>query len=169
MRRTNYPPAVSLPPTLARTIDSKLQGLQSSAHFPESTHELKTELNNYEAKLGAGDLHISDKALMHHLGQQGTTDIKSTIFSGPLSQGKHLDRAYFIFSLAPPSKLQPDDNHDLACFSSISPPRQDPDLRTAPNPITILLRPRNCKDVESTHIQQRRTIDRRHQQHQGRS
>ena len=122
MRRTNYPPAVSLSPTLAKIIDSKLQGLQSSAHFPESTHELKTELNNYEAKLGAGDLHISDKALMHHLGQQGTTDIKSTIFSGPLSQGKHLDRAYFIFSLAPPSKLQPDDNHDLACFSSISPP-----------------------------------------------
>ena len=95
MRRTNYPPAVSLSPTLARTIDYKLQGLQSSAFFPASTHQLKTELNTYEAKLLAGDLHVTDKVLMHHLGQlgpgnlRGTTNIESIIPSGPLSQGKH--------------------------------------------------------------------------------
>ena len=89
MPRTNYLPAISLSPTLAEVINSKLQGLQSSAHFPESTQELKTELDTYEAKLRAGNLHITDKTLLHHLGQQGTTDIKSSNFSGPLSQGKH--------------------------------------------------------------------------------
>ena len=51
MRMTNYPPAVILSPTLAEIIDSKLQELQSSAHFPESAQELKTELAAYEKNL----------------------------------------------------------------------------------------------------------------------
>ena len=90
MRRTNYPPAVSLHhPTLTKIIDSKLHRLKNSAHFPESTQELKTELDTYETKLRAGNLHIADKTLMHYLDQQDATTIKPTTPSGLLSQGKH--------------------------------------------------------------------------------
>ena len=72
-----------------------LQGLQNSAHFPESTHKLKAKLDTYEAKLRAGDLHVTDTTLMGHLGQLGSAnlcgnpEIDSTISSEPLSQGNH--------------------------------------------------------------------------------
>ena len=89
MRRTNYPPAVSLPPTLTKVIDSRLQRLKNSAHFPESAQELKAELDTYEKKLQAGNLYITDKTLMHYLDQQDATTIESTATSGHPSQRKH--------------------------------------------------------------------------------
>ena len=99
-RRMSYPPTISMTPTLETNtvpgiIDYTLQGLQNSAHFPESPHQLKTKLDTYEAKLEAGDLHVTDTTLTRHLGRLGsanhcgTPNIKCTIFSEPPSQGNH--------------------------------------------------------------------------------
>ena len=40
-------------------------------------------------KLLAGNLYITDEALMHYLDQQDGTITKSAILSGPPPQGKH--------------------------------------------------------------------------------
>ena len=89
MRRTNYPPAVSLPPTLTKVTDSRLQKLKHSAHFPGSAQELKAELDAYEKKLQASNLYNVDRTLMHYMSQQDATAVESTATSAHSSQRKH--------------------------------------------------------------------------------